>query len=192
MAKQIEEANLDFIDPWENEDYDLALRTILPEKDYDSYTYDITTSGQAQKLPEKLRVKFLFADISFTWDKDAKAFISQRSLPVVIFNSKEINQEIPGEIVIEKRGSRNKLYLYFELDEQFFFFQAESNSMYGYSSDTRFNDAIVQTKVKKRMLPAENGLPSFTYKIGNRSQKNKFIKKYYRIIVDDENNENAE
>lgn len=185
MGKTIEESSLDFIDPWENEDYELALRTILPEKDFDNYSYDITTNGQAVKLPEKLRVKFLFADISFTWDKDAKAFISQRQLPVVIFNSKEINQEIPGEIVIEKRGSRNKLYLYFELDDQFFFFQAESNSMYGYSSDTRFNDAIVQTKVKKRMLTASNGQPSFTYKIGNRSQKNKFMKKYYKVVEEE-------
>lgn len=189
MAKHIEEAGLDFIDPWEDEDYQLALRTILPEKDFDNYSYDVSTSGQAQKLPEKLRVKFLFADISFTWDKEAKAFISQHKLPVVIFNAKEINQEIPGEIVIEKRGSRNKLYLYFELENDFFFFQAESNSMYGYSSDTKFNDAIVQTKVKKRMLQPENGLPAFTYKIGNRSQKNKFMKKFYRAPEENEEEE---
>ncbi len=186
LNKHIEEASLDFIDPWEDEDYELAIKTILPEKDFDNYSYDVATSGQAQKLPEKLRVKFLFADLSFTWDKDAKAFISQHKLPVVICNAKEVNQEIPGEIVIEKRGSRNKLYIYFEIDEDFFFFQAESNSMYGYSSDTKFNDAIVQTKVKKRMLQAENGLPSFTYKIGNRSQKNKFMKKFYRAPQEEE------
>lgn len=188
MAKHIDEADLDFIDPWENEDYDLAMKTILSEKDYDDYTYEINTYGQMQKLPEKLRVKFLFADISFTWDKEAKAFISQHNLPVAIFNGKELNKEIPGEIVVEKRGSRNRLYLYFEIDEAFFFFQMENNSIYGYSSDTKFTDAIVQTKAKKRMLPPSNGLPACTYKLGNRSQKNKFIKKFYHVPEEEEEN----
>ncbi|MBO4646260.1 MAG: hypothetical protein J5642_07075 [Bacteroidales bacterium] len=189
MNKHIDEASLDFIDPWDNEDYQLALKTILPEKDFDDYSYEINSYGQSQKLPAKMRVKFVFANISFTWDKEAKAFISQHWLPVVICNAKEVNKEIPGEIVIEKRGSRNRLYLYFETDEdEFFFFQVENNSIYGYSSDTKFNDAIVQTKVKKRMLPGGNGLPSFTYKIGNRSQKNKFMKKFYRVPEEDADN----
>lgn len=181
MSKHINEADLDFIDVWEDEEYELALRTILSEKEYEDYAYEVNTNGQAQKLPEKLRVKFLFADISFTWDREAKAFISQHYLPVVICNAKEINKEIPGEIVIEKRGSRNRLYLYFETDDDFFFFQLENNSMYGYSSDKKFTDAIVETNAKKRMLKPENGLPAFTYKLGNRSQKNKFMKKFYKV-----------
>ena len=54
--------------------------------------------------------------------------------------------------------------------------------------DTKFTDAIVATKVKKRMLPPENGKPAFTYKLGNRSQKNKFMKKFYRAPEDEEDN----
>ena len=185
MSKHIDEASLDFIDPWEDADYELALKTMLPEKDFEDYSYDVTLNGQAQKLPEKLRVKFLFADISFTWSKEGKAFVSHNRLPVVICNAKEINKEIPGSIVIEKRGSRNRLYLYFEVDKDFFFFQLENNSMYGYSSDTKFTDAITATKVKKRMLPPGDGKPAFTYKLGNRSQKNKFVKKFY-VAPDEE------
>ena len=109
-------------------------------------------------------------------------------LPVAICNGKEINREIPGEIVVEKRGSRNRLYLYFEIDNDFFFFQVENNSIYGYSNDTKFTDPIVQTKVKKRMLPPSNGLPACTYKLGNRSQKNKFMKKFYRAPAEEEDN----
>ena len=90
--------------------------------------------------------------------------------------------------MVEKRGSRNRLYLYFEIDNDFFFFQVENNSIYGYSSDTKFTDPIVQTKVKKRMLPPSNGLPACTYKLGNRSQKNKFIKKFYRVPDEEEDN----
>ncbi len=181
FMKHVEDASLDFIDPWENEDYILAMKTILNDKDFEDYAYEVNTYGQTQKLPASLKVKFLFADIQFVWDKEAKAFISQYLLPVAICNGREINKEIPGEIVVEKRGSRNRLYLYFEIDNDFFFFQVENNSIYGYSSDTKFTDPIVQTKVKKRMLPPSNGLPACTYKLGNRSQKNKFIKKFYRV-----------
>ena len=179
MGKHIEESSLDFIDAWDNDDYEIALRTILNDKEYNDYAHEVLTSGQAKKLPEKLKVKFLFSNISFTWNKEGKAFVSQNMLPVVICNAKEINREIPGAIVIEKRGSRNRLYLYFEMDKTFFFFQLENNSMYGYSSDVKFNDAIVATKAEKRMLKPEDGKPAYTYKIGSRSQKNKFVKKFY-------------
>ncbi|MDD4395785.1 MAG: hypothetical protein PHQ33_07865, partial [Bacteroidales bacterium] len=187
MNKHIDESvELDFIDSWENKDYELALKNILSNAEYEDYASEVAMNGQVQKLPEKLKVQFLFSNIGFTWDKVAKAFISQDKLPLIICHSKEINKEVPGEIVVEKRGSRNRLYIYFEVDNDFFFFQFENNSMYGSSSDEKFNDAIAEVKVKKRMLPSGDGKPSFTYKLASRSQKAKFMKKFYK--VPEENN----
>jgi hypothetical protein len=190
MNKHIEESlELDFIDSWEDMEYELALKNMLTEEEYDKYAYEVSVNGQAQKLPEKLRVQFLFSNIGFKWDKIAKAFISQDKLPLIICGSKEVNKEIPGQIVIEKRGSRNRLYLFFEIENDFFFFQCENNSMYGMSSDEKFNDAISSVKVKKRMLPAGDGKPSFTYKLASRSQKAKFMKKFYQVPEPDEGKE---
>lgn len=186
MHTHIENATTDFFDPWENEAYDLAMKTILKKKDYENYQYEVSTYGQAQRVPQDLRVKFVFANIDFVWDPITRSFISQRKLPMVICNGKELNKVLDGEIVIEKRGSRNKLYIYSEVNDVCFFFQFENNQVYGYSNDTRFTDFIRATKAKKRMQMASNGQPSFTYKLGNRGQKDKFLRKFYTTIEEEE------
>ena len=42
------------------------------------------------------------------------------------------------------------------------------------------------------MLKPENGLPAFTYKLGNRSQKNKFMKKFYKVPEEDAEEQSEE
>jgi hypothetical protein len=171
--------SLDFFDYSNDENYEMAMINILGEDEYLKYHKEAIMTGQVKKLPKKLQVQFLFSSIDFIWDKENKAFVSQTLLPLIICGSKEINKIVPGRIVIEKRGSRNKLFIYFEFDDQFYFFQFENNSMYGYSSDKKFMDYITAIDPKKRTIPSGDGQPSFTYKWGNRSQKNKFIKKFY-------------
>lgn len=186
MNKTFEnETTLDFFDPSNDEAYDEALFTILGDEDYKHYKQDQSAFGQVKKLPEKLKVQFLFADINFIWDKENSAFVSQTNLPLIICGSNQVYKEIPGIIVIEKRGSRNKLFIYFEFNNKFFFFQFENNNMYGFSSESAFNEAINSVKSKHRVQPPEKGLPSFSYKLGNKSQQKRFIRKYYTVIQDD-------
>ena len=173
--------NLEFVDFSEDDSYEMALINMLGQEEYKKYQRDVALHGQVKKLPKNLQVKFIFGSIDFVWDRINKAFASQYELPVLICGAKEVNKMVPGRIVIEKRGSRNRLFIYFEFDDSFFFFQFENNNMYGYSSDKKFNSAISDLPAKKRMLQSGNGLPSFTYKLGNKSQKNKFTKKYFYI-----------
>ncbi|HNY62080.1 MAG TPA: hypothetical protein PLH70_00085 [Bacteroidales bacterium] len=186
MNKTIQEStSLDFFDPSGDEAYQDAIYNILGPKDYQKYRDDQTALGQVRRLPEKLRVQFLFSDISFSWDKETSAFISQTTLPLIICGSQQVYKEIPGIIVIEKRGSRNRLYIYFEFDQKFFFFQFENNNMYGFSSEKSFNEAISKTKTKHRVQSPEKGLPSFSYRLGNRSQQRRFLKKFYTPLIEE-------
>ena len=113
---------------------------------------------------------------------------TQTSLPLIICGGRTIYKTVPGRIVVEKRGSRNKLYVYFEFDDQFYYFQFDNNVVSAFSSDVNFNNAIKNTKAKNRSLAPDNaaGLPSFTYKLGNRGWKNKFVKNYYTNIEEED------
>jgi hypothetical protein len=177
--------SLDFFDYSNDDSYEMALINMMGEDEYLKYQKQVVMTGQVKKLPKKLQVQFLFSNIDFIWDKTNKAFVSQTLLPLIICGSKEINKVVPGRIVIEKRGSRNKLYIYFEFDDAFYFFQFENNSMYGYSSEPKFMDAIMAVDAKKRTVKSGEGQPSFTYKWGNRSQKNKFVKKFYNFVAEE-------
>ena len=186
MNKALENASLNFVDVSEDKAFDLALYNILGKAEYDRYQRSVAL-GQNRRLPEALQVKFLFSNIDFEWDKEQSTFKSQTSLPLIVCGAKQVYKMVPGRIVIEKRGSRNRLYLYFEFNNQFYYFQFDNNAVSAFSSDKAFNDAITSVKPKNRFQEPDQakGLPSFTYKLGNRSLKNKFVKKYFTDIEEE-------
>ncbi len=193
MNKALDNATLDFVDVTEDEAYDVALYNILGKTEYDRYQRSVAL-GQNRRLPDALQVKFLFSNIDFEWDKEQSTFKSQTKLPLIICGSKSQYKMVPGRIVIEKRGSRNRLYLYFEFDNQFYYYQFDNNAVSAFSSDKAFNEAITSVKPKNRFQapdPSKN-LPSFTYKLGNRSLKNKFVKKYFTDIEEEEDTDAGE
>lgn len=183
MNKALEKStSLDFVNISNDEAYDKALYNILGKTEYNKYMKSVASGGPIKRLPEKLQVKFLFSNIDFQWDKGQSTFKSQTILPLIICGEKQVYKKVPGRIVVEKRGSRNRLYLYFEFDGQFYYFQFDNNVVGGYSSDKAFNDAITNTKSKNKSLRAGNGLPSFSYRISSRGLKNKFVRKYFTDI----------
>lgn len=181
MNKDLENStSLNFVDVSEDAAYDQALYDILGKTEYERYTRN-TALGTNRRLPDALQIMFMFSNIDFSWDKERSTFKSQTSLPLIVCGSKTVYKMVPGRIVIEKRGSRNKLYVYFEFDEQFYYFQFDNNVVSAFSSNKNFNDAIKNTKPQKRSLAPDKdkGLPSFSYKLGNRGWKNKFVKNYF-------------
>ncbi|MBO7492149.1 MAG: hypothetical protein J6T59_06890 [Bacteroidales bacterium] len=193
MNKMLENStSMDFVDISEDEAFDLSLKTILGREEYQRFTHNLALGNTGRHLPAALQVKFLFSNIFFEWDKEQHTFKSQRVLPLIICGSKQVFKMVPGRIVIEKKGSRNKLYLYFEFDDQFYYFQFDNNTVSGYSSDKNFNEGISKIKPKNRSLAPENGLPSFTYKLGNRGWKNKFVKNYFMPEEEEEEETNEE
>ena len=177
--------DVNFVNPLEDNNYTLSLINILGKEEYEKYAKESSSGIQLGKLPAKLQVKFLFSSLHFLWSQENAAFESQRTLPLVISNGKPVYKEIPGRIVIEKKGSKNTLYIYFELGKTFFFFQFENNSLHAFSSDEKFNNAITKTKAADKTLSAKDGQVAFSYKIGNRGQKTRFIKKYFQAELND-------
>ena len=168
-----------FVDPNTDQNYIQSLINILGQEEYEKFEKASKSGLQSGKLPPQLDVKFLFSTLNFTWSQANSAFESQKMLPLVIAGGKNIYKEIQGRIVVEKKGSKNTLFIYFEAGKEFFFFHFENNSLSGFSSDERFNNAIINTKAKDKTLSAKGGEPSFSYKVGNRGQKSRFTRKYF-------------
>jgi len=176
--------DLKFFNPNTDNNYKQSLINILGQEEYNKYEKERTSGIQLGKLPEPLNVKFLFASLTFLWSKENAAFVSQTTLPLVFSAGKNVYKEIPGRIVIEKKGSKNTLYIYFELKKDYYFFQFDNNSVSAFSSDEKFNKAISKTKAKHKNLKASDGKPAFSYKSGNRGQKTRFTRKYFQDDTD--------
>ncbi len=171
---------LDFVDVSDDPEFELALIDLMGEETYQDYQWEVNMSGQVKKLPKELQVQFLFSNIDFEWDKVNSTFVSQDYLPLIICGATQVYKTVPGRIVVEKRGSRNRLYIYFDFDGKYFLFQFENNIMYAFSSESEFNDAISNTKANKRALTSDRsqGLSSFSYRLGNKSSQKRFLNKY--------------
>ena len=182
MNEYFVEANdLKFVNPYADKNYILSLINILGKDEYEKFEKERKSGIQMTKLPEKLNVKFLFSTMNFVWSKENVAFESQKTVPLVFSGGTTVFKEIPGRIVIEKKGSKNTLFVYFELKKDFFFFQFDNNSLSVFSSDEKFNETISDTKAKHRGVNAKDGQPSFSYKLGNRGQKTRFTRKYFQM-----------
>jgi hypothetical protein len=168
-----------FVNTNNDKNYAQSLLNILGKEEYQKFEKERKSGIQITKLPEKLHIKFLFSTMNFEWSKENAAFESQRTLPLVFSNGTTVSKEFPGRIVIEKKGSRNTLFIYFELKKDFFFFQFDNNSVSVFSSDEKFNETINKTKLKHRGINSKDGKPSFSYKLGNRGQKTRFTRKYF-------------
>jgi hypothetical protein len=168
-----------FVEPNADKNYIQSLINILGKEEYEKFERESRSGIRAAALPPQLQVKFLFSTLNFVWSEENGAFESQKTLPIVISGGKTIYKEIPGRIVIEKKGSRNTLYIYFELGRNYFFFQFDNNGLTAFSSDEKFNSAISSTKAKDKTLSSKDGQAAYSYKLGNNGQKNRFTRRYF-------------
>ena len=173
------DAKAKFLNPNSDRNFTQSLMNMMGQEEYEKYERE-SRAGVLEKLPAQFDVKFLFSTLHFVWSEENAAFQSQNTLPVVVSGSQLIYKEIPGKIVIEKKGSKNTLYIYFELNKDYFFYQFENNSLYVFSSNENFNNAIRNTKAKDKTQSAAKGEPAFAYKLGTGGQKTRFVRKYFQ------------
>jgi hypothetical protein len=166
-----------FLNPNMDKNFTQSLLNMMGAEAFEKYERESRT-GVFEKLPEQFNVKFLFSTMNFEWVEENAAFVSQRTLPIVASGSKLIYKEVPGMIVIEKRGSKNTLYIYFDLGTEQFFFKFDINSLAVWSNDNKFYDAIRNTKAKDRSLSGKKG-EAFDYRLCNKSDMLRFTRKYY-------------
>lgn len=177
MNEHLASVKAKFLNPNSDKNFTQSLLNMMGKEAFEKYDRESRT-GILEKLPEHFDVKFLFSTMNFEWIEEHAAFVSQKTLPIVVSGSKLIYKEIPGMMVVEKRGSKNTLYIYLEIEKEYFFFQFDIGSLAVWSSEKRFYDAILNTKAKDRTLSTKKG-DAFGYKLGKRSDMIRFTRKYF-------------
>ncbi|MDR2410279.1 MAG: hypothetical protein LBE13_19520 [Bacteroidales bacterium] len=185
MADKIEASqNLEGIDILDLSHYHTALREIMGKDNYRRNYQDLVQYYHFRRLPKDLMLNFLIADINMEWKQDDKAFVSNGNIGIAICGKRELNRYVPGLVEVQKKGSnknsKTTLQMYFELDNQWFYFKYSGTTMEAYSSIKEFNDAIDNTKQDKRMLKADSkkDLSRYAYRKSSLAAKRKFLAKY--------------
>ncbi len=183
---------LEGIDIVENLNYQHALMNILGATEFQKVYPDLAQYYRFKRLPKKLQLPFVFADIVLAWNQETKSFNSKNNLGVAVCGEREVNKYVPGLFEIQKKSNKTNIQMYFEIGNDWFYFYytGASNSMQACSSMEKFNEIIKNTPQKKRQLESTENAASYTYKLASVQLKNKFLKTHN--WTKDENKEKEE
>ena len=188
FAEMIENSNgLEGVDISECPNYHMALKEILSNKEYKKYYPELVQNFYFSKLPKSLQINLMLADMQMVWNQANKTFVSQGQLGVAICGKREVNRYLPGIIEI-KKGSSNRgggnnsatLKMYFEIENEWFYFEYTGTTLKAFSSVKDFNECIKNTSQDKRELKAnpDKKLEKYSYGLSTDKAKKKFLEKY--------------
>ena len=169
---------LEGVDIVENLNYQHALMNILGDVEFQKAYPDLAQYYRFKRLPKKLQLPFVFADIELEWNQANKSFNSKNNLGVAVCGEREVNKYVPGLFEIQKKSNKTNIQMYFEIGDDWFYFYytGASNSMQACSSVEKFNEIIKNTPQKKRQLESTDNASSYSYKLASVQLKNKFLK----------------
>jgi hypothetical protein len=158
--------------------YTRSLRAFVGQEEADKILTELNLYGQYRKFPEVLDHTIVLTGLQMSWNKDLRSFISSGPIGISNLGKLPVNKQVKGYVEIGKRRSGDLINLYFEPDEnQWYFFTYSNGTMQVISSNKAFNDKLIGLKEGERVIKGEKGQPSYQFIIGTGEKKATFLRK---------------
>jgi hypothetical protein len=158
--------------------YTRSLREFVGQEEADKILTELNLYGNYRKFPEVLNHTILLTNLRMTWNKDLRSFISKGPIGIGNLGKIPVNRMVNGYVEIGKRRSGDILNLYFEPEEnQWYYFTYSNGTMQVLSSNKEFNDKLVGLKEDQRLIKGEKGQQSYQFIIGTGDKKATFLRK---------------
>jgi len=182
---------LNAADPGADKFYN-AMRMLVGPKKADDLISQLSLSGKFKNIPDELSHTMVFSDLKFQWNSKSRSFVSQGPIGIAMIGDNQLNKYVTGYIEIARKRSGNILNMYFEIGNDWYFFNYSQNKLQSISSRKDYNDQIKKVmESNKNILKAEDKLPQYAFIIATEKRKNDFLKKIGQSDNPDENqNEN--
>lgn len=158
--------------------YTRSLREFVGQEEADKILAELSLYGQYRKFPEVLNHTVVLNGLQLSWNQELRSFISRGPIGIGNLGKIPVNKQVKGYVEIGKRRSGDIINLYFELDEnQWYFFTYSNGTMQVLSSNKAFNDKLVGLKQDQRMIKGEKGQQAYQFIIGTGEKKATFLRK---------------
>ena len=159
--------------------YEYAVRELMGLEASDKVISELSLSGTIRRLPEELNKTLFISDIKLTWDPILESFVSTGSIGVASIGKDQFFRQIPGKIAIEKKASGDIVHIYFNIDdEHWYYFTYKRGLMQAYSSDKDFNNLLLEEKEDKRKTAGKKKEDDYLYMLGSKSKQNIFLDQF--------------
>lgn len=159
--------------------YEYAMKELLGLEASDKVISELTLTGSIKKMPDPLQKTIFVSDVTLVWDPVMEAFVSKGDIGVASFGKDPVFRKLPGKIVIEKKTSGDVVHIYFEKDdENWYYFTYRRGLLQAYSSDKEFNTILMETKEDKRKMDAPKKEDNYLYMLGSKSKQSIFTDQF--------------
>lgn len=134
---------------------------------------DIGTDGKFKRLPKELSKAFVLGGVDFKWDKSLRSFIHKGTVDLFVMDGQQIMQNVDAVIELNRKGGGDALTMYFEINDDFFFFSYRNNVLQVYSSRKEFNDLVNSIDAAKKQFTAD-GQPTYSFSISSQRRVDRF------------------
>ena len=122
-----------------------------------------------------------------SWNKELRSYISKGPIGISNVGKQSVNKQLKGYVEIAKRRNGDLINMYFEPEEnQWYFFSYSNGTMQVISSNKSFNDKLAGLKEAQRVLKGEKGQPSYQFILGTPEKKSTFLRKMRQAAGEDE------
>ncbi len=180
MARDLEVANLAAGDPQEGW-YPGALQSLLGQEEATDVLRELSMYGTLRKTPQPLQQAVILSKVEMDWKEGERMWVSRGNIGLAAVGGKQLNREIPGMLVIERKRSGDILTLYLEAGpKSWYYFNYTRGLMQAISSNEAFNTVIREEKPEKRTMDTKKGEQTFRYIISTERKRRDFVIRYYQ------------
>jgi hypothetical protein len=167
--------------PFEGDLFGHGLIEILGKDRGDRALSELNLYGNYKRFPDELEKNFVFNDVKMSYNKKARAFLSEGMIGLGNIQKTEIFRYVKGQIQLKKQRGGDVMDIYLELDPTtWYYFSYYKGTMLAVSSNNAFNNDIKDLKSKNKKQDVDKG-PSFRFDLANPKKKDDFLRKLKQI-----------
>lgn len=167
----------------DRETYSTGLRQLMGQNEADEFLGRLSL-GKSVKVPTALKgtnySAITFSDVSFKYDEGENILISDGQLGIGNIGKELLNIYVDGGLSIENRRAGADMFLYLNLDKNFYIFKYRSSSgiMQVYSNNDEFKQAVNGVKADNRRIKANKKNRPFIYQVGSKRLRSEALSKF--------------
>jgi hypothetical protein len=167
--------------PFEGDLFNHGTIELLGKERGDRALSELNLYGNYKKFPDELEKNLVFNDVKMTYNKKARAYLSEGMLGLGNIQKNEIFRYMNGVIKIEKKRGKDILDIYLEADgNTWYYFTFYNGNMLAVSSNEAFNKELKELKSSSKKMKVESG-PGYNFNAANVKKKEQFLSKLKQI-----------
>lgn len=162
------------------------------EMRYIKNTRHLALDKETHLLPEEGPV-FTFDNMNLVWNTPKRAYICDGTVNLMMMMGRNVNKQVKMKTEILPRKTGSIVDIYFECDEQWYYFGYKGGNLQVLSSDKEFNQTLQKIDPKERRSKTRG----LVYTLAPDSKRKRYLaqfgpKKVAAAAVDDEETEDEE